>query len=88
MIEAIKNIFSAISTPDDKLSFTTVAATYRNPTTKKRIIVTGVNNGVVEFVEEDDTENFSFSALKYVDVEKKRVNISEMKDFLEKEGWL
>ena len=87
MIERIKDLtFPAINKTEDKLSFT-AGAVYRNPDTKKRLVVTGINNNIVEFIEEADDSEFSFSLIKYVSAEKKRVAILNMKEFLEIEGW-
>ena len=67
-------------------SFMEAGAIYKNKEGKV-IFITGILNGVVEFVEADDTENFSASALHHVDTPKKRVAALDMKYFLEKTGY-
>lgn len=87
MIQQIKNIFSSVILPEDKIEAFQAGAIYRNNFTKKRLIVTGVLNGYVEFVEEEDSSEFSYTTLKYVNIEKNKMPALDFITFLNNSGY-
>ncbi len=60
----------------------------RNTNDNNLILVTGIEDGIITFVEQDAGSEYNPTPKRNPNAEEKRVNISEWKEFLQKTGYM